>query len=172
VRLSADPAPQRGPTWSPDGAWIAYYSFYNERRAVMKARVGSSAAPEFIAYNNTRPIRWSPPGDWIAMTADEKLRIVSPDGKQDRVVAGVPGKPLVGRSAVDEGRRLMLGRIDISTAKETKLADRGQAKTAAIDFGVANGQLPFRGFACGRGLNSWAAAVRGIRGGRLVRSHW
>ena len=41
VRLWNDPAQvQRGAAWSPDGAWIAYYSARDGRNAIFKARVG------------------------------------------------------------------------------------------------------------------------------------
>jgi hypothetical protein len=120
----------------------------------MKARVGGSAAPEFVTYVDGPPVRWSPRGDWIAVTRDGKLRIVTADGTQDRIVSrrtwqtygwSKDGSIIYG-IFVDEGHRLILGRIDIATAKETKIADLGQAQTAALDFGRANGQLPFRGF--------------------------
>jgi Tol biopolymer transport system component len=51
VRLWDDPAKssQRGPSWSPEGDWIAYYGVHEGAPAVMKARVGGNAAAEFLA---------------------------------------------------------------------------------------------------------------------------
>jgi TolB protein len=87
VRLWQDPAKssQRGPSWSPQGDWIAYYGVHEGRPAVMKVRVGGNAAAEFLATaNRLYPVRWSPRGDWIAYYDNETLRLVSADGKQNR----------------------------------------------------------------------------------------
>ncbi len=48
--------------------------------------------------------------------------------------------------AVDEQRRLMLGRIDIAAAKEPKIADFGPAPSASFDAAFSEGQLRVRGF--------------------------
>jgi Tol biopolymer transport system component len=47
VRLWNDPArvSQRGPAWSPDGDWIAYYSQPGGRYAILKIRVGANTHP-------------------------------------------------------------------------------------------------------------------------------
>ncbi|HJT89835.1 MAG TPA: protein kinase, partial [Bryobacteraceae bacterium] len=69
VRLWNDPAhaPQRSPSWSPDGNWIAYNSTRNGKSAVLKARVGSDDQPVLVGYTGSAlPVRWSPRGDWIA----------------------------------------------------------------------------------------------------------
>ena len=157
VRLWVDPARayQRGASWSPDGNWIAYYSTRDGRAAVLKARVGASTPPELVAYTGLlEPVRWSPRGDWIAFNDNQDLRIVSPDGKQDRIVSRTAwetygwskdGSAIYG-IAIGQDRRLMLGRIDIATAKETKVSDLGPAPTAAFDVARARFDLAFRGF--------------------------
>jgi hypothetical protein len=48
--------------------------------------------------------------------------------------------------APDDQRRLMLGRIELATAKETKIADLGPAPSAAFDLGRSLSQVPSRGF--------------------------
>ena len=121
---------------------------------VLKARVGAKAQPELVAHTRqSRPVFWSPRGDWIVFEDDGKLRIVSPDGKQDRVVSrrawytygwSRDGASLYGITS-DERRRLLLDRVDISTEKETKVADLGPMP-AAIDYGAAYGNFPYRGF--------------------------
>jgi serine/threonine protein kinase len=157
VRLWDDPARafQRGPSWSPDGNWIAYYSTRDGKAAVLKARVGASTPPELIAYTRgLNPVRWSPRGDWIAFNDNQKLRIVSPDGKHDRTVSqsawetygwSNDGSAIYGL-AIGQDRRLMLGRIDIATAKETKVSDLGSAPTAGFDVAGARNRFAVRGF--------------------------
>jgi TolB protein len=89
VRPWDDPAksPQRGPSWSPDGNWIAYYGMHDDKPAVMKARAGINGPGEFVAGMATlQPVRWSPRGDWIVFRVGDALRIVSPDGKNNRMI--------------------------------------------------------------------------------------
>jgi hypothetical protein len=122
---------------------------------VLKARVGASTPPELVAYTSVlNPVRWSPRGDWIAFNENQKLLIVSPDGKQDRIVSrsawetygwSKDGAAIYGL-AIGPDRRLMLGRIDIATAKETKVSDLGPAPTAAFDVAGARFDFAFRGF--------------------------
>jgi len=156
VRLWEDTAgkPQRGSSWSPDSNWIAYYSIRDGRTAVLKARVGANTQPELVANTSQgRPVFWSPRGDWIALDDAGGLRIVSPDGKQDRIVSrkafhtygwSKDGAALYGITS-DENRRLLLDRIDIATQRETKIADLGPVP-AAFDFGNMTTQFLYRGF--------------------------
>jgi Tol biopolymer transport system component len=126
VRLYDDPRHvwQRGSSWSPDGNWIAYYSTYNGKPAVMKIRVGANHEPELVAYaSDLNPVRWSPRGDWIAWNDGHKLALASADGKQKRVVSqkqwltygwSQDGNSLYG-IGVAENRRLVLGRVEIAS---------------------------------------------------------
>ncbi len=78
VPLWNDPAraPQRGPSWSPDGTWIAYYGIRDNKPAVMKVRIGENVPAEFIATMATyQPVRWSPRGDWIAFRDGQALTV-------------------------------------------------------------------------------------------------
>lgn len=145
---------QRGATWSPDGNWIAYYSTRDGKSAVLKKRVGDNTRPDLVAYTGgAQPVRWSPRGDWIAFQDTRGLRIVSPDGKQDRIVNSRQwltqgwsndGNALYGIASL-ENRRLLLARIDVATGRETKLADLG-IRPAAMDLGLMSGSFEYRGF--------------------------
>jgi serine/threonine protein kinase len=172
VRLWEDPAgaPQRGSSWSPDGNWIAYYSIRDERTAVLKARGGANTQPELVAYTSqARPVFWSPRGDWIALDDAGGLHIISPDGKQDRIVSrkafytygwSKDGAALYGITS-DESQ-LLLGRIDIATQRETKITDLGPVP-AAFDFGNATGQFPYRGFSLHPDGKSFLTSVRRVK---------
>jgi TolB protein len=155
VRLWDDPAraQQTLPSWSPDGNWIAYRSTRDGRSAVLKARVGANARPELVAYAGLSfPVRWSPSGDWIAVNGTGGLRIVSPDGKRDRVVSqrqwlsygwSKDGAYLYGVS--HENRRLAVERVEISTLRETTVADLGPVPPD-IEFSDFRGRGTYRGF--------------------------
>jgi len=156
VRLWNDPAraSQRAPTWSPDGEWIAYYGVPGGRYAILKARVGSSNPPEIVTYvKEAAPPQWSPRGNWIAFRDGNRMRVVSPDGKEDRVVSpqrwetygwSKDGSQLCGILA-DDRRHLSLGCLDIATRRERRIADLGPTPPG---FDLANNQAPFgyRGF--------------------------
>ena len=80
---------QWAPTWSPDGNWIAFTS-QGPPSGVMKARVGGNEPGEMLWTLDLSVLRcvaeWSPKGDWIAIPAKEGTILVSPDGKQKRVL--------------------------------------------------------------------------------------
>ena len=99
------------------------------------------------------PPRWSPRGDWIAFRDGETLRVVSPDGLQNRVVSrriwetygwSKSGDVLYG-IALGENRRLVLSRIDIATGRETQDADFGPVP-AAFDLADSLNEFSYRGF--------------------------
>jgi serine/threonine protein kinase len=156
VRLWDDPARsvQRGPSWSPDGNWIAYYGARDGRPAVMKARIGNNQPSELLAYmSRNEPVRWSPRGDWIAFRDGESLRVVSPDGKQNRVISrrtwetygwAKAGTMLYGIADAASGR-LVLASIDLEGEREKQIADLGPPPPAFY-LAEDQSQLPYRGF--------------------------
>jgi len=151
-----DPAqtPQRGPSWSPDGNQMAYYSIQEGKTAVMKLAVGANTPPETLAYATVlQPVRWSPRGDWIAYRDGETMRVVSPDGKQKRILSQLfyetygwskDGARILG-IARGENRRLLLQQVDVDSRRETRLADLGPVPVE-MDLAEPFNEFPFRGF--------------------------
>ena len=157
VKLWDDPAQsaQRGPSWSPDSNWIAYTGLHNGKAAVMKRRVGANAPSEILA-EMAAPlpmVQWSPRGDWIAFRDGNTLKIVSPDGAENRTISQRPwetygwskdGMALYG-IASRENHRLILEKIDVATGKESRIADLGPIPPA-FDLSENFNELPYRGF--------------------------
>jgi len=138
VRAAGPPVPlttglfyEDAPTWSPDGASIAFImrnKEYVSGLAVM--RVGSGAEPNVLLPNvptlGVRP-QWSPDGKWIVCDTTEGVMIVSPDGKEKRIVneefmlastwAADSRHVYVLREA-DKLRHFALTSIDINTNEE------------------------------------------------------
>jgi Tol biopolymer transport system component len=93
VQLAPGEYPQDWPSWSPDGAWIAYSQGGRPDRSevgiLAKMRVGSRTPPEIVT-SDILPLTgravWAPDGAWIAYNGHGGLSIVSPDGKSTRVL--------------------------------------------------------------------------------------
>jgi Tol biopolymer transport system component len=174
VPLYDDPqkAFQRGPSWSPDGNSMAYYSVHDGKPAVMKIRVGSLHPPDLVTYVATpRPVRWSPKGDWLAWDDAGKLTLVSPEGKQRRIVSrkqwftyswSKDGDALFGIS-LSENHHLVIGRIDAASERETTVADLGPAP-AMLDLAQFESDFPYRGFSLHPDGKSFLTSALGIKG--------
>ncbi|HYP15262.1 MAG TPA: protein kinase [Bryobacteraceae bacterium] len=158
VRLAREPgdAFQRGPSWSPDGNYIAYFSIRDGQYSILKARVSGFEPPRVLAQNAGRYPLWSPKGDWIAALRGEggAVSLLRPDGSS-LVTAGEGEWLLHGWSKDGEqlyglrkaaGRRLELVALDIRSREQTTVAQVG-AVPAAFSYGEALGALPLRGFA-------------------------
>jgi Tol biopolymer transport system component len=173
VQLWDDPArsPQRGPSWSREGDWIAYYGSHDGRNAIMKARVGANAPAELVAYMATGfPPRWSPRGDWIAFRDGDVLKIVRPDGKQDHVISqriwqtygwSRDGTELYG-IAYTPNRRLLLARVDVATQMETAIADLGPIPPA-FDLVNSLNEFAYRGFSLHQDGKSFLTSVLKVK---------
>lgn len=147
-------APQRGPSWSPDGNSLAYYGTRDDKPAVMKMQVGSNATPEVLAFmQRAFPVRWSPRGDWVLYRDAETLRVVSPDGKQNKTISqGVwdtfgwskDGRYVLGVVRVT-GRRLSLRQVDVDSGRESQVSDLGPVPPE-FDLGESLNEFGLRGF--------------------------
>ncbi len=163
---------QRGPSWSPDGNSMAYYSVHDGKPAVMKIRVGSLHPPDLVTYVATAtPVRWSPQGDWIAWDDAGKLTLVSPDGKQRRIVSqkrwftygwSKEGDALFG-VGLSENRHLIIGRIEAASERETTVADLGPAP-AMLDLAQYQSDFPYRGFSLRPDGKSFLTSGLSIKG--------
>jgi WD40 repeat protein len=74
-------------SWSPDGNWFVYWSFLDGQYSLHKVKTTGQAEPEAVGGVATRagtfvPV-WSPSDNWI-LYADDRLRLISPDGKTRR----------------------------------------------------------------------------------------
>jgi Tol biopolymer transport system component len=90
VRLDSETTDQHGPSWSPDGTWIAYRRERLGKWELVKAPFGGgapvvlsdNAASGGVAGSDTV---WTPDGNWICFrNAGGRLYLASADGKQTR----------------------------------------------------------------------------------------
>jgi Tol biopolymer transport system component len=174
VRLAQEPEGiyQRGPSWSPDGVWIAYYSTHAGKATIMKARVGSSDPPTALRNDVGIYPRWSPTGEWLACNGfGSGIFLISPDGKIRRTLSSKEwmihgwskdGKKIYGVRATEQ-RRLMLASIDVQTAREYMVGDLG-AYPAAFTYGGLLAMIPFRGYSLAPDGKSFATSIFRARG--------
>ena len=157
---------QDGPTWSPDGEWIAYLSGEGDDLALRKTQIGSQAAPITLLNNVppflTRP-QWSPKGDWILCETSEGLTKVAADGSSKKVLAEIgwfafawddDNHRIYGLRKTDDEHHFMFVELDAETGRERVLNPNLGA--------VPQGLQPIRGLARlhGRGFITSIANVR------------
>ncbi len=173
VRLWDNPDPQRGPSWSPDGNTIAYYGIHDGSAQVMTIGVGSAAPPKALAtMNRLNPVRWSPRGDWILYRDGDVLKVVSPDGKQNRELSQLTwetfgwskdGARIVG-IARGANRRLLLQQIEIDSRRESRIADLGPVPPE-FDLADPLNEFAYRGFSLHPDGKSFLTSVLRIKTG-------
>jgi len=90
VRLDSESTDQHGPSWSPDGNWIAYRRMINGSWSIVKTPLGGGAAMRLDEANpGGAATDWSPDGRWIAHVRQDGMHLISPDGAETRVLAGL-----------------------------------------------------------------------------------
>ncbi|MBN9660173.1 MAG: protein kinase [Acidobacteria bacterium] len=134
VRIAAG----SGPTWSADGEWLAYAENEPAASGLVKVRVTEPRDVQVVYRTRTpfRSPRWSPDGKWITTELPGGFGVISPEGKQQRVLR--PGKPDWGLAsgwsgdgtflylAYQDGRERVLARFEPSTGKEHRLLQLGE----------------------------------------------
>lgn len=156
VRLAKEPQGQfeRGPTWSPDGNWLAYFSMRNGKYALMKVRIGGVDAPVVVKEDAGSYPRWSPQGDWIACLGMKGgIVLVSQDGRRMQSMGtgmwlahgwSKDGSAIYGVRGTDN-QRLVLTAVDTESGREKVVADLGPYP-AAFSYGNVTGAPALRGF--------------------------
>jgi serine/threonine protein kinase/Tol biopolymer transport system component len=126
---------QGAPSWSPDGHWIAYTEWTDRHWKLAKVRVGSGEAPVVLRTDgvpNATP-SWSPNDEWITWETEHGFVLVSPDGKQQRVLSddhwfvhtwSKDGSRIFGIRETEQ-LRLSLVALDAHTGNQRILADLG-----------------------------------------------
>ena len=88
VRLTDQRRWEGSPGWSPDGSAIAFRTSQPGEQGTWTAKVGSSEPPARIVDQGWGvAAAWSPDGKWITVPMQEGLGLVSPDGKQSRLLS-------------------------------------------------------------------------------------
>jgi eukaryotic-like serine/threonine-protein kinase len=152
--LSGEPpfkvAAGMGPSWSPDGNWIAYFS----KGQLVKSRVGSREPAVVIASAeaNDAQANWSPKGDWIAYIGHEPgITLVSTGGAASKhagtgrwlAVAWMKHSGLL-IGAKQNGGRLQIASLDPVSGAEQIREDLGPFP-AAYAYAIHQGSQPVRG---------------------------
>ena len=92
VRVDSESTDQHGPSWSPDGNWIAYRRMLNGSWSIVKTPLGGGAV---VRLDDADPgggaTDWSSTGEWIAHARRDGLHLVSPDGADARILKGSSG---------------------------------------------------------------------------------
>jgi len=127
------------PTWAPDGNWIGFVEVAGNKGYLSKQKVGSSMPPVRVsqAAGQFRPA-WSPDGKWITIQLPEGFGIISPDGKEKKILFhGNPGlgsacgwshEPSILYLAYLKDQNLILSAFDVRTGAERKVSNLGAAR--------------------------------------------
>jgi Tol biopolymer transport system component len=143
VRVDSESTDQHGPSWSPDGNWIAYRRMLNGSWSIVKTPLGGGAV---VRLDDADPgggaTDWSSTGEWIAHARTDGLHLVSPDGADTRILKGIRGSAFrfsrdgsrlfaVTRGA---GERWEIRIWDVRAGREVRAVALPLASTADLDW--------------------------------------
>ena len=141
VPIDLESPDHHGPSWSPDGNWIAYQRFHAGRWDLVKAPLVAGKAVRLSeAVAGGAATAWSPSGDWIATIAKGSLALVPATGGAPRVLS-TPGPAAFGFSrdgailySVQRGvdRSVQLVSFDVSRGAQTSAVTLPVPSTAAV----------------------------------------
>jgi Tol biopolymer transport system component len=129
VPLTTGDSYQDGPTWSPDGEWVAYINgSKNAPWSLNKIRVGASSPIVMMAGISpfARP-QWSPDGRWILCQTPDGLKLIAADGGEPRTLSGADwmayawgpdATKVYGLKTADDLHHFVFAAIDAATGRE------------------------------------------------------
>ena len=128
IQLTKDKVRKLPGSWSPDGAWFAYYAINDGKIDLMKVKTTGQATPVLLKANSGLKAlpSWSPGSDWIANGTD----LISSDGKHIRslgehqsphYVFSRDGRSLYGVRS--EQQRQVLFSIDVASGAERIISE-------------------------------------------------
>ena len=171
-QLTFSPNVQSEPTWSPDGAWIAYSSDRAGNSDIWmqptteENPVRLTSSPE----NDWQPA-WSPDSKYLAFRSERNgggLYLVSSKGGVERKIADFGYRPQWSR---DGSRILFNGRLRFSNARSTELyvveLDGSPPRQVLSDFLDS-----FQSFQAGWYPEGQRVSVYGLRRGDAAPSLW
>ena len=87
VPVDSSSPDQHGPSWSPDGDWIAYRRLNAGQWELVKAPMAGGTRIVLAQTDGTgggSGTDWSPSGDWICHVVESGIFLVSPDGRREK----------------------------------------------------------------------------------------
>lgn len=163
------------PTWSPDNEWMAFTATPDPSGfpSLMKVRLGIDSPPTILLDRivMSGDVKWSPTGEWIACERNDGITLVSPDGKETRLLSDSSwltfdwsrdGKNLYAIRS-DEALQIALIKIDVATGEETIVRELGPSPPA---------NHPFQGLSIGPDAKSVATSMIRLRGDLWLVEGW
>lgn len=143
VRIDTKSTDHHGPSWSPDGNWIAYRRLVDGAWSIVKTPVGGGEA---VRLDEASPgggtTEWSPDGQWIAHERPDGMHLVSAAGGTVRVLAGRRSNAF--RFSRDATRLFMVRRgdrrqwelaiFDVAAGKEIRVVPLPAAPTVDLQM--------------------------------------
>jgi serine/threonine protein kinase len=145
VRLDSETTDQHGPSWSPDGGWIAYRRLFKGTWSMVKTPIGGGTTVRLDDANSGGGLSdWSPDGQWIAHSRPDGIHLVPANDGPVRVLAGLRGVANAFRFSRD-GKRLLairrgdrrewqLATWDVAAGRELSVVSLPVAAAASVPF--------------------------------------